>query len=371
MEGVLFMKSIKSDILFASANPNKMDREATLPARFQRLLQQLSIIDKVKGRTVAIKMHLGGGLGYSTIHPLFVRLLVDHIKSGKPKRVFVSDSSVKGVEIRGYTKETIGAPLVSAIGEDGKNVKLRRTGWDRIKSVYIGNPIANADVLIDLSHVKAHGDCGFGGACKNLAMGCVPGKTRRKIHELEGCLTWKRNKCVHCNKCIEECPTKANSFNSKGEYSIFWHHCTLCRHCALICPTKAITIEKQEFDVFQEGLARVAKLVLDCFKPKDVFFINFLTHITVFCDCWGLTTPALVPDIGIFAGQDIVAVDWASLDAIKTKNLIPGSLTPPFKINRKKGHLFEKIHHRDPYSQLRALEKLGAGSSKFKITEVK
>jgi uncharacterized Fe-S center protein len=117
-------------------------------------------------------------------------------------------------------------------------------------------------------------------------------------------------------------------------------------------------------------LARVAKLVLDCYDPRNVFHINVLTNITIFCDCWGFTTPSLVPDIGILGSRDIVAVDQASLNMIKTSNLIPGSLTPPYVLG-KKGHLFERIHHKDPFVQINALKEMGAGSTEYRLVEVK
>ena len=359
-----------AEVLFASAKPDRMDRNETLPARFQRLLERLPLKERVKGKTVAVKMHLGGGLGYSTIHPLFVRLLCDHIKEGKPRKVFVTDSSVKNAEVRGYSEHTLGVPLLPALGKDGKDVSRKLVGWSKIKSVEVGNPILDTDVLINLSHLKAHGACGFGGACKNIAMGCVPGSSRQKMHALEGKLIWEREKCIRCGKCLKECTTKANKFNDKGEYEIFWHHCRMCMHCALVCPTNAILIKKPKYDLMQEGLARVTKAILANFRREDLFHINFLTFITIFCDCWGMTTPALVPDIGIMAGQDLVAVDQASLDAVKTKDLIPGSITPPFYLGKGR-HLFEKLHARDPYSQLRALERLNVGISRYKLTNVR
>jgi len=357
-------------VFFGSARLDRLDRDQTLPARFQRVLQRLPLGDRAAGKTVAIKMHLGGGLGYTTIHPLFVKLLVDHLKTSKARQVFITDGSVDRASDRGYAEITVGAPLVPGFGPDGRAVRRRSTGWPRLKTVWLSRAVLDADVLVNFSHVKGHGDCGFGGACKNLAMGCVPPSTRQALHALEGDLKWDRAACVRCGKCIRECPTQANKFDDQGEYRIFWHHCRLCRHCMLICPTGAIRIAHSEFDLFQEGLARVAKLVLDGFDRGSVFHVNLLTNVTIFCDCWGMSTPCLVPDVGVFAGEDIVAVEDASLRAIKVKNLIPGSLTPPYKLGKGR-HLFEKIHNRDPFSQVRALEALGAGSPKYRIVEVK
>lgn len=364
------MKKKASDVLFASAIPERLDRDLTLPARFTRLLDRLPIQKRVKGKSVAIKMHVGGGIGYSTIHPLFVKLVVDHVMKGGPRDVFVTDGDLGGAPARGYAKETVGARLAPACGNDGKDVVSLKTGWKPMDNVLVGKPIVDADVLINLSHVKGHGACGFGGACKNLAMGCVPPGERGRMHAQEGKLEWVKDKCTHCKKCIEECEMKANHFTDSGEYEIFWHNCKGCLHCMLACPKKAIRIVDRKFALFQEGLARVTKLVLDSFEPGNVFNINVLMNITIFCDCWGFTTPALVPDVGIMASEDLVAVDHASLDAIDVKNLIPGSITPPYKLGKGK-HLFERLHAKDPYMQVKLLEKIGAGSSAYKLVPVK
>jgi len=354
-----------STVLFASAVPARMDRDQTLPVRFQRLLDKLAMARRVKGRTVAIKMHLGGGMGYTTIRPLFVKLLVSHLREkGGAKDVFITDGDVSSAGDRGYAVQTVGARLVPACGKNWKNVRKVATGWSALAGVQIGRPILDADVLVNFSHVKGHGDCGFGGACKNLAMGCVPPATRGALHGLEGDLTWDKAKCVHCGKCIKECEPKANKFTDKGEYVIFWHHCKGCAHCMLICPTGAIRMSNRNFNLFQEGLARVSMLVVNNFRKDDIF------HITPYCDCWGLSTPALVPDIGIMAAGDIVAVEEATLDAIKTRNVLPGSIVPPLTLGRGR-HLFEKLHSRDPYAQPRLLERLGAGTRKYRLVEVK
>jgi len=100
-----------------------------------------------------------------------------------------------------------------------------------------------------------------------------------------------------------------------------------------------------------------------------VLYVNVLTNITIYCDCWGMTTPSLVPDVGIMVSDDIVAIEQASLDAIKTEDLIPGSLPKGRKLGPGK-HLLEKIHYKDPFVQVRALEKGGLGTRRYDLVEV-
>ena len=112
------------------------------------------------------------------------------------------------------------------------------------------------------------------------------------------------------------------------------------------------------------GMAKVTAAFLKKFKPENLFFINFLTNITMYCDCWEFSSPSLVPDIGILAGTDIAAIETASLDSIKTKNLLPSGLPK----NRKK---LEKIHAKDPYVMIDYLRDLYPCTTGYKITEVK
>jgi len=110
--------------------------------------------------------------------------------------------------------------------------------------------------------------------------------------------------------------------------------------------------------------------VLEDFAPGHVFYINFLVNITAICDCWGMSTPALVPDIGVMASEDIVAVERASIDAIKIENLIWDGVPGGKELQGKTGHLFERLHGKNPFVQLDELEKLGLGEQSYNIVEV-
>ena len=359
-----------SKVFFASVQPATLEASATLPAKFQRLLAALPMADAVKGKTVAIKMHFGGNIGYTTIHPLFVRLLVQSIKEagGRP---FISDGSwsLGEAKARGYTEEVIGCPAMPAAGFNEKYLFRKPVDFKTLKEIEITGQVADADVLVNFSHVKGHGACGYGGACKNLAMGCVSCATRHEIHRLEGGLTWHEADCLHCRKCLEACRTGAIRMTDDDKLHIFFHDCVYCQHCVTACPQHAITIDPDGFRDFQKGMAIVTREVLSFFEPQNVFNINVLLNISMLCDCWGMSTPGIVPDIGIIASQDLVAVERASLDMVKVEDFLPNGLPKDRKLREGK-HLFEKIHGKDPFVQVDLLESEGVGSQDYEIEEI-
>ena len=359
---------MKSEIFFAPVGFKRYDSSETLPARFERLLERSPLSRLVPGKSAAIKMHVGRGVGYTTIHPLFIKKLADKLKEWGA-RPFVTDQSVEGARPRGYTEDFLGCPVLDVCGWTGKYVYEREVAFKSFTNVDIGGYVYDADFLIDLSHVKGHGACGYGGACKNIAMGCVTDRTRRQLHGLEGGLSWDAGLCDGCKQCIDGCNHDANKFTDDGRYEIFFHHCTYCQHCVKVCPTGAIKVEGNYYTDFQTGMAICTKTVLDTFSEENAYYINFLTDITALCDCWGFTTPSLVPDIGIMASGDIVAVERACIDAIKSEDLIRGGIPEGHELTGS-GHLFERLHGKDPYVQLIELEKLGLGTQEYELSTV-
>ncbi len=361
-------------VYFSPIAYTRYEASQTLPAKFEKILDKSGLADKVKGKKVAIKMHVGDGISYSTIPPVFIRKLVDFIKSNGGD-CFITDHNVeqRHPENRGYTDFTLGCPVLDICGYFGKYFYTKETDYKNLRHIDVAGLIHDADFLIDFSHVKGHGACSFGGACKNIAMGCVTDRTRQELHSLEGGITWDESKCIHCGKCIIACNHYANSFSeaeNQGEYNVFFHNCTLCQHCMMVCPTEALVLDSHDYHDFQTGMAIVTKAVIDGFKPENVFYINMLISITALCDCWGMTTPSLVPDIGIIAGDDIVAVETATLDQIKIENLIREGVPQDYELSGQ-GHLFEQLHGKNPYDQIDALEKVGLGTKEYTLEIVK
>jgi uncharacterized Fe-S center protein len=361
-----------SELLFARYAPKNLEPENSIGAKWLRMLDAMPLKKVVKGKRTCIKMHLGGGTGFTTIHPFFVRKLVEKIKGCGARSVFITDSpdAVASAVERGYTPETTGCPILSLSGQNDAYSHMRAVSpaFGEFRQVQIGGEIIDAQALIDFSHVKGHGACGFGAASKNLSMGCVTQHCRGQLHGLEGGLEWDNERCVRCDVCVKNCPNGAISFK-KNQFKVFYHNCKLCQHCVLVCPAKALKMIGGRYRDFQRGMALTTRTVLDNFPPQNRYFINMLMNITIFCDCWGMTSPVLVPDIGILAGPEIVSIEQATLDMVRTENLIPGALPPGMKLG-KKGHLFERIHGKDPHAVVEFLAELGLGGRKYRLKEI-
>ncbi len=358
-------------VYFASSGVERLEERATLPAKFARMLDKFPLRGMVEGKTVAVKMHLGWKIVHTTIHPLFVGILVAKLKEAGGD-VFVTDApqDVRDAKRRGYTEETLGAPIVPVTGFRDKYFYSKKVDFRTLKEIQVAGEIHDTDVMIDLAHVKGHGHCAYGGACKNIAMGCVTAKTKLDIHAIGWGLQWDENLCTHCELCIRACRYGANKFDKENRYFIEYHDCVFCQHCVNACPQEAIKMDMGGYVDFQEAMALSTETVLKTFKPGSVLYINFLTNIAYICDCWGFSFPALVPDIGIMMSDDLVAIETASLKAIQTKNFIEGTLPKGRRLMKGK-HLFEKIHRKDPYIQINALERRGLGTKKYRLVEIK
>lgn len=277
----------------------------------------------------AVKIHVGERGNDTFINPVFVRKVVDCVAAagGKP---FITDTNtlykgsrhnavdhmVTAME-HGFSYATVGAPFIVADG-------LRSTSYvdvaidkKHFRSVKIASSIAAAQSMIVLSHFKGHEMAGFGGAIKNLAMGCTPSQGKCDQHASRFFVT--EAKCIGCGHCIPSCPQDAISFMKLGKEkkaSIDKEKCVGCGECMTVCKPKAIGINWQtEIPPFNERMAEYALGAVKG-KEKHVGYINFLLNITPDCDCVPWSDSPIVPDIGILASVDPVALDSACLDLV-------------------------------------------------------
>lgn len=369
-----------SFVYYGSPRQARIGAEETLPAKLDLLIDRLKIRDRVKGETVVIKMHTGNNIIYSTIHPVFVRKVVKAVKDGGGKP-FVADVNwdAAGAEERGYSSETIGCPVYPAAGPDEKYFYTHKRSFKGIEEWKVAGHIQDASFLIDFSHIKGHPSCGFGGAFKNIALGCMVGETRSAMHDtVHYDKYWFADKCPDEDtrrKIMEACPVGALVADRKkpGELHLHSEPCIQCGLCLKVAPAGSLRIDPVNFHSFQEACAISTAITLSTFAPGKTAYLSLATHMTPVCDCFGFTGMPILPDAGIFGSDDIVAIEQATLDVIGKSALIienvPSSLQ---KWVYKEGHPFARLHgpYKDPYKVVEYGEALGLGSRKYELVDV-
>ncbi len=367
-----------SKVFWGTPRQTQLDAKETLPAKLDLILEQLNLRERVKDHRVAIKMHLGFDVGYSMVHPVFVRKVVQAVLDGGG-RPFVTDvpHAVATAHTRGYTAETLGCPLYPTTGVDEKWVVTRPYPYRQIQEFHIGGAIAEATFLIDLAHVKGHPATAWGGAIKNLALGCVDGRTRGAMHDVSNFEPYFfKDRCPDEATRVairDSCPYGAIVDDRDNPGSLYLHYfqCNQCMRCQAVA-NGAFEIKRSNFMAFLEVNAIAAKLVLDTFAPGNAIFLNIATHMTPVCDCFGFTGLPVLPDAGIFGSDDILALEQATLDMLARTPIIEENLPGMMEIITREGHPWQWIHgpYKDPYEQLAFAETLGLGSRAYELVDV-
>lgn len=368
-----------SQVFFGSARQARLEAKETLPAKLDLILERLHLRDRVKDETVAIKMHTGNNIGYSTVHPVFVRKVVQAVKDGGGKP-FVTDVNwdVRGAEERGYSSETLGCPVFPAAGPDEKYFYSYERPFKNIREWKMAGFIHDATFLINFAHVKGHPTCGFGAAFKNLALGCMIGETRSAMHDsMHFDRYWFPERCPDAEtrqRIAASCPHEAivEDRDQPGEMHLHIEQCNQCGRCLQVAPPGSLKIDPVNFNAFQEACAISVGLVLSTFAPGKSIHLSLATHMTPVCDCFGFTSMPILPDAGIFGSDDIVAVDRAALDVTGRTPLIEENVPTSLEVHTRVGHPFRWLHGplKDPYLVTKYGEQMGLGSCDYELIDV-
>ena len=328
----------------------------------------------------AIKVHFGEEGNDTFINPVFVRVVVDRCLKARAKP-FITDSNtlysgsrhnaVDHLETalkHGYSFATVNAPLVIADGLSGKAaIEVPIKDGKHFKTVTICEAIVESRAMLVLSHFKGHELAGFGGALKNLAMGCAPAKGKKDQHNLK--FVVDEGTCISCGACIKACPVQAISFTKERKARIKPEICIGCGECVTVCPVKAIGMDwNTSLEPFTERMIEYAKGAV-AGKEEHVGYINFLMNITPDCDCAGWSDAPLVPDIGILPSKDPVALDKACWDMVNQQTGFKASLL-------QAGHAPGEDKFKGVWNytmgelQLSLAEKLGLGSTKYSLVDL-
>ena len=305
-----------------------------LLTKLERLIRKAGIGDiDFDGKFTAIKIHFGepGNLAY--IRPNYAARVADLIRSlgGKP---FFTDSNTLYTGARsnavdhlntamenGFNRIGVHADVIIADGLKGTDYKEIPCGGEYCPAPKIGAAIADADIVVSMTHFKGHEQSGFGGTLKNLGMGsaCVGGKL--ELHSSsQPCID--TDNCIGCRVCERYCRHDAVHVIDRKAV-IDYDKCVGCGQCVAVCQKSAAVIK--DYDTSEVLNCKIAEYALAVVMGKPSFHISFIMNVSPNCDCWGHNDAAIVPDIGIAASFDPVALDCACADLVKAAPVLYGN----------------------------------------------
>ncbi|HCO11681.1 MAG TPA: FeS-binding protein [Desulfonauticus sp.] len=358
----------------------RTSRKYTYEQKIKKLLKNCEVAKFLGSKKlVALKIHFGekGVTGF--IAPLWVKPLVEFVqKTGALP--FLTDTNTLYVGERGeavshlmqaarhgFDPLLLGAPIIIADGLKSQNEKKVSLAGKHFQEVFLAGDIVEADYLINLAHFKGHELAGFGGALKNLAMGCATRKGKMQQHCGFGPKV-EVKKCVGCGECVQVCQSQALTLEDK-KVALKKEKCTGCAACFLACKTGALEVNwKVDVKVFLERMAEYVLGVVSQFSAP-LLHLNFVKDVTPDCDCVGFSDANLCPDIGILASYDPVALDQAAWDLVNKASYNPFSQYAEKLV--KKEDVFQAIH---PKTQgkylLEYAEQIGLGTRSYKLIKI-
>lgn len=354
-----------------------------LPVKLKKLLKKAGI-DKLdmEGKFVAIKLHFGELGNISYLRPNYAKAVADVVKEfgGKP---FLTDCNTMYPGSRknaiehlycawenGFTPLTVGCPIIIGDGLKGTDdIEVPVEGGEYVKNAKIGRAIMDADIFISLSHFKGHEMTGFGGAIKNIGMGCGSRAGKTEQHS-SGQPTINEELCRGCKKCMAQCANNGLVYNpDTRKMSVNKTNCVGCGRCLGACNFDAINFENYHANkLLNCKMAEYAKAVVD---GRPQFHISLIVDVSPNCDCHSENDVPILPNIGMFVSQDPLALDQACVDACQAATPMPGSQlyehihAPGFC--DKHDHFRNSTPESEWQSCLEHAEKIGLGNRKYEL----
>ena len=352
----------------------------------ENLQQKLTRLMKTAGmgeidfdnKYAAIKMHFGEPGNLAFLRPNWAKTVADFVKErgGKP---FLTDCNTlyvggrkNGLDhldtamLNGFNPMTTGCQVIIADGLKGSDeVEVPVEGGEYVKNAKIGRAVMDADVFISLTHFKGHESAGFGGALKNIGMGCGSRAGKMEQHNA-GKPHVVQKHCVGCKLCTKICAHDAISVQDR-KAAIDHSKCVGCGRCIAVCARNAITVNIDESNTnLSRKISEYAKAVVD---GRPCFHISLIIDVSPNCDCRAENDAAIVPNVGMFASFDPVALDMACVDAVNTQPILRGSAADIGDCHDQ-DH-FHCIHpDTDWMSCLEHAEKLGLGTREYELIKI-
>ncbi|MDO5145410.1 MAG: DUF362 domain-containing protein [Eubacteriales bacterium] len=354
-----------------------------LPTKLQRLIRKAGVGDMdMEQKFVAIKMHFGelGNLGY--LRPNYARAVVDVVRSlgGKP---FLTDcntlypgsrkDALEHLECawqNGFTPLTVGCPILIGDGLKGTDdVDVPVEGGEYVKKAKIGRAVMDADIFISLTHFKGHEMTGFGGAIKNIGMGCGSRAGKKEQHS-NGKAMIVEEVCRGCRRCQKECANHGLEFQEETKKMVVNpDNCVGCGRCLGACTFDAIAfVNDAATKELNCRMAEYTKAVLD---KRPHFHISLIVDVSPQCDCHAENDAPILPNVGMFASFDPLALDQACVDACLQCEPLPNSQLAERMREKDFCDHHDHFENTTPDSEYKTClahaEKIGLGSREYEL----
>lgn len=357
----------------------------SLTEKLKRLIKKAGITDiDMDGKFVAIKMHFGelGNLSY--LRPNYAKAVADVVKEcgGKP---FLTDCNtlypgsrknalehLDCANINGFNTITTGCQIIIGDGLRGTDdITVPVRNGEYCKEAYIGRAVMDADIFISLTHFKGHESTGFGGAIKNIGMGCGSRAGKMQQHN-SGKPIVHDDLCRGCRRCAKECGSDAITYEN-GKAVIHQDICKGCGRCIGACAFDAIENENWDAnEILGRKMAEYSQAVCD---GRPTFHISLVRDISPNCDCHGENDAPILPDVGIFASFDPVALDQACVDACLHATPMPNSQLSDNLADPHWHHHHDNFLDSNPNVRwketLEHAEKIGLGTREYELIQMK
>ena len=359
----------------------RADVHENLQQKLTRLMKTAGMGDiDFQDKFVAIKLHFGEPGNLAFLRPNWARTVADFVKErgGKP---FLTDCNtlyvggrknaldhMDSAMLNGFNPMTTGCQIIIGDGLKGSDeVEVPVVGGEYVKNAKIGRAIMDADVFISLTHFKGHEEAGFGGCLKNIGMGCGSRAGKMEQHNA-GKPHVAQKHCIGCGQCRKICAHGAPIIEN-GKAHIDHDKCVGCGRCIAVCPKDAVRIDWDESTTnLNCKIAEYTKAVVD---GRPCFHISLVIDVSPNCDCRSENDMAIVPNVGMFASFDPVALDMACVDAVNAQTPLRGSAADDAHAKAHVHDHFQRLHPDTNWrSCLEHGEKIGIGTREYELIKI-
>lgn len=359
----------------------RADVHENLQQKLTRLMKTAGMGDiDFQDKFVAIKLHFGEPGNLAFLRPNWARTVADFVKErgGKP---FLTDCNtlyvggrknaldhMDSAMLNGFNPMTTGCQIIIADGLKGSDeVEVPVVGGEYVRNAKIGRAVMDADVFISLTHFKGHEEAGFGGCLKNIGMGCGSRAGKMEQHNA-GKPHVAQKHCIGCGQCRKICAHGAPIIENVKAH-IDHDKCVGCGRCIAVCPKNAVQINWDETTInLNRKIAEYTKAVVD---GRPCFHISLVIDVSPNCDCRPENDMAIVPNVGMFASFDPVALDMACVDAVNAQTPLRGSAADD---EHAKAHVHDHFQRLHPDTNWRSClehgEKIGIGTREYELIKI-